>query len=65
MKPEASSKAADATRKCPPEAGASDQPQQLGGAWASIKRLVTRRKRSESSKQQKPFEAKTAIGNQC
>ncbi|XP_040082217.1 A-kinase anchor protein 5 [Oryx dammah] len=58
MKPEASSKAADAARKCPPEAGASDQPQSPGGAWASIKRLVTRRKRSESSKQQKPFEAK-------
>uniref|UniRef100_A0A8C6DJG2 A-kinase anchoring protein 5 n=1 Tax=Moschus moschiferus TaxID=68415 RepID=A0A8C6DJG2_MOSMO len=58
MKPEASSKAADAARKCPPEAGASDQPQRPRGAWASIKRLVTRRKRSESSKQPKPFEAK-------
>ncbi|KAB0342813.1 hypothetical protein FD754_019739 [Muntiacus muntjak] len=58
MKPEASSKAADAARKYPPEAGASDQPQHPRGAWASIKRLVTRRKRSESSKQQKPFEAK-------
>ncbi|EFB22822.1 hypothetical protein PANDA_002064, partial [Ailuropoda melanoleuca] len=58
MKPKASSEAAGTARKCPPEAGASDQPQPPGGAWASIKRLVTRRKRSESSKQQKPFEAK-------
>lgn len=58
MKPKASSEAAGATMKCPPEAEASDQPQPPGGAWASIKRLVTRRKRSESSKQQKLFEAK-------
>ncbi|XP_072618699.1 A-kinase anchor protein 5 [Vulpes vulpes] len=58
MKPRASSEAAGAAMKCPPEAGASDQPQPPGGAWASIKRLVTRRKRSESSKQQKLFEAK-------
>ncbi|XP_029807556.1 A-kinase anchor protein 5 [Suricata suricatta] len=57
MKPKASSKAAGAARTCPPEAGASDQPQPPGGAWASIKRLVTHRKRSASSKQQKPFEA--------
>ncbi|XP_032261184.1 A-kinase anchor protein 5 [Phoca vitulina] len=58
MKPKASSEAAGTARKCPPEAGASEQPRPPGGAWASIKRLVTRRKRSESSKQQKPFEAK-------
>lgn len=58
MKPKASSQAAGAARTRPPEAGASDQPQPPGGAWASIKRLVTHRKRSASSKQQKPFEAK-------
>ncbi|XP_057587345.1 A-kinase anchor protein 5 [Hippopotamus amphibius kiboko] len=58
MQPKAGSEAADAAGKCPPEAGASDQPQPPGGAWASIKRLVTRSKRSDSSKQQKPFEAK-------
>ncbi|XP_059229368.1 A-kinase anchor protein 5 [Mustela nigripes] len=58
MKPRASSEAAGTAGTRPPEAGASDQPQPPGGAWASIKRLVTRRKRSESSKQQKPFEAK-------
>ncbi|GAB5572937.1 A-kinase anchor protein 5 [Prionailurus iriomotensis] len=58
MKPKASSKAAGAARTGPPEAGASDQPQAPVGAWASIKRLVTHRKRSEASKQQKPFEAK-------
>lgn len=57
MKPKATSKAADAARMCPPEAGASDQPQPPRGAWASIKRLVTHRKRSASSKHQKPFEA--------
>ncbi|EPY86168.1 A-kinase anchor protein 5 [Camelus dromedarius] len=57
MKPKAGSETADAARKCSPEAGASDQPQPPGGAWASIKRLVTRRKRSDSSKQQKSFEA--------
>ncbi|XP_045421816.1 A-kinase anchor protein 5 [Lemur catta] len=57
LKPKASSEAADVTRKCSPEAGASDQPQPPGGAWASIKRLVTRRKRSDSLKRQKPFEA--------
>ncbi|XP_061038649.1 A-kinase anchor protein 5 [Eubalaena glacialis] len=58
MKPKAGSEAADAARKCSPEAGASDHPEPPGGAWASIKRLVTRSKRSDSSKQQKPFEAK-------
>ncbi|XP_012633158.1 A-kinase anchor protein 5 [Microcebus murinus] len=57
LKPKASSEAADVTRKCSPEAGASDRPQPPGGAWASIKHLVTRRKRSDSSKRQKPFEA--------
>ncbi|XP_049754197.1 A-kinase anchor protein 5 [Elephas maximus indicus] len=50
-KPKAGSEASD-------EAGASDQPQPQGGAWASFKRLVTRRKRSDSSKQRKPFEGK-------
>ncbi|XP_006864626.1 PREDICTED: A-kinase anchor protein 5 [Chrysochloris asiatica] len=40
------------------EAGTSDQPHSLGGAWASFKRLVTRRKRAGSSKQQKTLEAK-------
>lgn len=58
MKPKAGSEAADAARKRPPEAGASYQPEPPGGAWASIKRLVTRSKRSNSSKQPKPFEAK-------
>ncbi|KAL6084651.1 hypothetical protein STEG23_026144 [Scotinomys teguina] len=56
MKPNAGSKAAEVTKKRPPEAGDSDQPQP-GGTWASIKRLVTPRKRSESSKKQKPSEA--------
>ncbi|KAM9202075.1 A-kinase anchor protein 5 [Dugong dugon] len=51
LKPKAGSEATD-------EAGAFDQPQPLGGAWASFKRLVTRRKRSDSSKEQKPFESK-------
>lgn len=58
MKPKAGSEAADVARKRSAEAGASDQPQPSRGAWASIKHLVTRRKRSASSKQQKPFEAK-------
>ncbi|XP_004371005.2 A-kinase anchor protein 5 [Trichechus manatus latirostris] len=51
LKPKAGSEATD-------EARAFDQPQPLGGAWASFKRLVTRRKRSDSSKEQKRFEAK-------
>ncbi|XP_053784161.1 A-kinase anchor protein 5 [Desmodus rotundus] len=58
MKPKASSEVGDVATKCPSEAGAPDQPQPLGGTWASIKRLVTRRRRSDSSKQQKPCEAK-------
>ncbi|XP_003924474.1 A-kinase anchor protein 5 [Saimiri boliviensis] len=57
LKPKAGSEAADVTRKCPQEAGVSDQPEPPRGAWASLKHLVTRRKRSESSKQQKPLEA--------
>ncbi|XP_066128954.1 A-kinase anchor protein 5 [Saccopteryx bilineata] len=57
MLPGAGPDAADVARKCHSAASASDQPQPPGGAWASIKRLVTRRKRSDSSKQQKPFEA--------
>lgn len=56
-KPKAGSEAVDVAGKCPSGAGASDQPQPPGGAWASIKRLVTRRKQPDSSKQQKPFEA--------
>ncbi|XP_012579929.1 PREDICTED: A-kinase anchor protein 5 [Condylura cristata] len=52
VKPKADSKAADAARKHTPEAGASDQLQPPGGAWASIKRLVTRKKRSDSKQQQ-------------
>ncbi|XP_035308480.1 A-kinase anchor protein 5 isoform X1 [Cricetulus griseus] len=56
MKPKSGSKTAEATKKHPPEAGASDQPQPAG-AWASIKRLVTHRKRSGSSEKQKPSEA--------
>lgn len=59
LKPKAGSEAAVVASKCPPEAGASDQPQRPRGAWASVKGLVTRRKRSGSSKQQKPFEADT------
>ncbi|KAM5273335.1 A-kinase anchor protein 5 [Ctenodactylus gundi] len=55
-KPKTGSEATDLPTKCPPEA--SDQRQRPGGAWASIKRLVTRRKRSESSKQQQSLEAK-------
>lgn len=60
-KPKASSAAGDVANmatKCPSEAGAGDQLQPPGGTWASIKRLVTRRKRSDSSKQQKPCQAK-------
>ncbi|XP_007940473.2 A-kinase anchor protein 5 [Orycteropus afer afer] len=50
-KPKAGSEAAN-------EAAATDQPQPPRGAWASFKNLVTRRKRSDFSKQQKPFEVK-------
>ncbi|XP_009004401.1 A-kinase anchor protein 5 [Callithrix jacchus] len=57
LKPKAGSEAADVTKKCPQEAGASDQPEPPRGAWASLKHLVTRRKRLESSKQQKQLEA--------
>lgn len=57
-KPKAGSDAPEAARKFPPEAGASDQPQPPGGAWVSVKRLITCRKRSDSSKQQKPCKAK-------
>ncbi|XP_005399185.1 PREDICTED: A-kinase anchor protein 5 [Chinchilla lanigera] len=57
LKPKTGAEAAAAARKAPLEAGASDQPQRPGGAWASIKGLVTRRKRSDPSKQQKPSEA--------
>ncbi|KAK2104332.1 A-kinase anchor protein 5 [Saguinus oedipus] len=57
LKPKAGSEAADVTRKCSQEAGASYRPEPPRGAWASLKHLVTRRKRSESSKQQKPLEA--------
>ncbi|XP_038193100.1 A-kinase anchor protein 5 [Arvicola amphibius] len=56
MKSKVTSKTAGGTKTRPPEAGASDQPQPAG-AWASIKRLVTPRKRSESSKTQKPSAA--------
>ncbi|XP_032964071.1 A-kinase anchor protein 5 [Rhinolophus ferrumequinum] len=58
VNPTAGSEAADVARTRSPEAGTSDQPPPPGGAWASIKHLVTRRKRSDSSKQQKPSEAK-------
>ncbi|KAG8511729.1 A-kinase anchor protein 5 [Galemys pyrenaicus] len=51
VKPKAGSKAADAARKRIPETEASDQLQPSGGAWASIKRLVTRKKRSDSKQQ--------------
>ncbi|XP_037359390.1 A-kinase anchor protein 5 [Talpa occidentalis] len=57
-KPKAGSKAADVARKPTPEAGASDHLPPPGGAWASIKHLVTRKKRSDS-KQQQSLEAKT------
>ncbi|XP_050009581.1 A-kinase anchor protein 5 isoform X2 [Alexandromys fortis] len=56
MKSKVASKTAEETKTRPPEAGASDQPQPAG-AWASIKRLVTPRKRSASSKTQKPSAA--------
>lgn len=58
VKPTAGSEAADVARTRSPEAGTSDQPPPPGGAWASIKHLVTRRQRSDSSKKQKPSEAK-------
>ncbi|XP_042538433.1 A-kinase anchor protein 5 [Dipodomys spectabilis] len=61
-KAKASSEAAPVARTCPPETGSSDQPQRPGaGAWASIKRLVTRKKRSDTSKQQKSFEAEVQL----
>nr|XP_048271608.1 A-kinase anchor protein 5 isoform X3 [Myodes glareolus] len=56
MKSKVASKTTEGTKTCPPEAGASDQPQPAG-AWASIKRFVTPGKRSESSKKQKPSAA--------
>ncbi|XP_060243655.1 A-kinase anchor protein 5 [Meriones unguiculatus] len=52
MKPKADSKTVEVTKKHLPEAGDSGQ-SQPAGAWASIKRLVTHRKRSESSKKLK------------
>ncbi|KAM8781340.1 A-kinase anchor protein 5 isoform 1-T1 [Rhynchonycteris naso] len=57
MMPRAGPAAADVASKCHSAASASDQPPPPGGACASIKRLITCRKRSDSSKQQKPFEA--------
>ncbi|XP_036062442.1 A-kinase anchor protein 5 [Onychomys torridus] len=56
MKPKAGSKTAEVTKTRPSEAGDSAQAQPAG-AWASIRRLVAHRKRSESSRQQKPSEA--------
>ncbi|XP_032763847.1 A-kinase anchor protein 5 isoform X3 [Rattus rattus] len=55
-KAKAGSKTAEETKKHAPEAGGSGQ-RQPAGAWASIKRLVTHRNRSESAKKQKPSEA--------
>ncbi|XP_055475252.1 A-kinase anchor protein 5 [Psammomys obesus] len=52
MKPKADSKTVEVTKKRPPEAGDSGQ-SQPAGAWASLKRLVTHRKRSGSSKKLK------------
>ncbi|XP_007473075.1 A-kinase anchor protein 5 [Monodelphis domestica] len=40
------------------EVEASDQFQSAGGTWASIRRLITRQKRSKSSKKQVPLDAK-------
>nr|XP_045010373.1 A-kinase anchor protein 5 [Jaculus jaculus]XP_045010374.1 A-kinase anchor protein 5 [Jaculus jaculus]XP_045010375.1 A-kinase anchor protein 5 [Jaculus jaculus] len=56
QKLKASSEAAEVAGKRPPDAAAPDQPQRPGGTWASIKHLVTRRKRSASSKTQKSLE---------
>nr|AAB07887.1 A-kinase anchoring protein AKAP150 [Rattus norvegicus] len=55
-KAKAGSKTAEETEKHAPEAGGSGQ-RQPAGAWASIKRLVTHRKPSESAEKQKPSEA--------
>ncbi|XP_020860501.1 A-kinase anchor protein 5 [Phascolarctos cinereus] len=44
--------------KDPTEVEASDQFQSPGGTWAAIRRLVTRRKRSKSSKKEVPLDAK-------
>jgi A-kinase anchor protein 5 len=55
-KPKAGSRTAEETKKHTPEAGGSGQ-RQPAGAWASIKGLVTHRKRSEPAKKQKPPEA--------
>ncbi|XP_008070850.1 A-kinase anchor protein 5 [Carlito syrichta] len=60
--PKTASEAAHVAKKRPPEAGASDQPQSPGGAWASIKRLVTRRKRANASKPPKPLGAEVQPG---
>ncbi|XP_005004824.1 A-kinase anchor protein 5 [Cavia porcellus] len=57
LKSKAGAEAAAVVSKGPLKAGASDQPQRPGGAWASIKGLVTVRKRSDPSKQPKPLEA--------
>ncbi|XP_076778087.1 A-kinase anchor protein 5 [Arvicanthis niloticus] len=54
-KAKAGSRTAEETKKHAPEAGGSGQ-RQPAGAWTSIKRLVTHRKRSESAKKQKPSE---------
>ncbi|KFO24102.1 A-kinase anchor protein 5 [Fukomys damarensis] len=61
LQPKSDSEAAEAARKHPLEARDSDQPQRPGGAWASIKGLVTHKKRSDSSKQQKPLEAEVHL----
>lgn len=57
--PKAGPEAAAVAKKRPPktETETPDQPRPAGGAWASIKRLVTGKKKSDSSKQ-KTLEAK-------
>ncbi|XP_023558714.1 A-kinase anchor protein 5 [Octodon degus] len=58
LKPKACAEAETAAAsKAPGDAGAPDQPPRPGGAWASIKGLMTRGKRSAPSKPQKPPEA--------
>ncbi|XP_031212283.1 A-kinase anchor protein 5 [Mastomys coucha] len=54
-KAKAGAKSAEEAKKHASEAGGSGQ-RPPAGAWASIKRLVTHRKRSESGKKQKPSE---------
>ncbi|XP_060030838.1 A-kinase anchor protein 5 [Erinaceus europaeus] len=57
MKIKADSSTAAVAKKDPPKTGVPDQSQPPGGTWTSFKRLVTHKKRSDSSKKLKSSEA--------